>query len=253
MSGEGSEGVLLAGLLRGPGEGLPRYRRLRNELAARIAEGAWKAGERLPAEDRIAQATGLSLGTVQRALRVLAEDGLLVRRHGSGTFVSDREPPMNAPFQHCRFLDDDGRQLPIYSKFVSRHPAGSEGPWRRVLPEGEITCLERTFSIHHEFTIYTHLWFDARRLPVLASVPPAKLEGANLKALIASEHRVEFARFDETMTVRAFPEALCRAIGVKGRTAGAVLEIAAFDRRGEAVYLQDLWIPPSPRRLFVAG
>lgn len=253
MSRDDGETALLAGLMRGLGDGLPRYRQLRNELASRIAEGAWKAGERIPAEDRIARTTGLSLGTVQKALRILADDGLLVRRHGSGTFVSDREPPMNAPFQHCRFLDDEGRQLPIYSKFVSRHPAGSDGPWRRALPGGEIACLERTFSINHEFSIYTHLWFDARRLPVLAAVPPAKLEGANLKALIASEHQVEFSRFDESMTVRAFPEAVCRAIGAKARTSGAVLEIVAFDRRGEAVYLQDLWIPPSPRRLFVAG
>jgi GntR family transcriptional regulator len=253
MSKDEGEAAILHGLMRGPDTGVPRYLRLRNALAASIAEGAWKAGERMPAEDRFVKATGLSLGTVQKALGVLADDGLVVRRHGSGTFVSEGETPMNAPFYHCRFLDEDGRQLPIFSKFVSRHPAGDGGPWQRVLPAGEIVCIERTFSINHEFSIYTHLYFDARRLPALARAAPAKLGGVNLKALIAAEHPVALARFAETMAVRVFPDAVCAAIGVKRRTAGAVLEIVAQDRRGEAVYLQDLFIPTSARRLYIAS
>jgi len=31
-----------------------------------------------------------------------------------------------------------------------------------------------------------------------------------------------------------------------------VLQIAARDRAGEVVYFQDLWIPPTRRRLFIA-
>ena len=253
MSQDDGEAAILHGLMRGPDTGVPRYLRLRNALAASIAEGAWKAGERIPAEDRFVKATGLSLGTVQKALRALADDGLVVRRHGSGTFVSEGETPMNAPFYHCRFLDEDGRLLPIFSKFVSRRPVAGEGPWRRVLPAGEILCIERTFSINREFLIYTHLYFDAQRLPALARASAAKLDGANVKALIASEHHVSLARFAETMSVKVFPDALCEALGVKRRTAGAVLEIVAYDRAGEAVYLQDLFVPPSPRRLFIAS
>lgn len=253
MSGDDGEAALLHGLMRGPDDGVPRYLRLRNALAAAISEGAWKSGERIPAEERLAQATGLSLGTVQRSLRALADDGLVVRRHGSGTFVSAGETPMNAPFYHCRFLDGEGRQLPIFSKFVARKPVEGPGPWQRVLPPGEITCIERTFSINREFLIYTHLYFDAQRLPALVRADPAQLDGVNVKALIASEHHVALARFVETMDVRVFPDAVCAALGAKRRTSGAVLEIAAYDRKGEAVYLQDLFIPPSPRRLFISG
>lgn len=252
MSNDDGEVVILHGLMRGPDDGRPRYLRLRNALAARISEGAWKAGERIPAEERLVEATGLSLGTVQKALRALADDGLVVRRHGSGTFVSEGGTPMNAPFYHCRFLDDEGKLLPIFPKFVSRHPVKDAGPWRRVLREGEITCIERTFSINHEFLIYTHLYFDARRLPVLARAPATKLERVNVKALIASEHHVSLARFAETMSVQTFPDAVCEAIGVKRRTSGAVLEIIAYDRKGDTAYLQDLFVPPAPRRLFIA-
>lgn len=241
------------GLMVGPDSGVPKYLRLRNSLATAISAGRWKAGARIPTEESLTQATGLSLGTVQRALRTLADDGLVVRRHGTGTFVSSGEAPMNAPFYHCRFLDDDGELLPIYSKFVRRHRVASIGPWSRYLGESGILCIERTFSINREFSIYTHLYFDARRLPALANAPAAKLSGVNVKDLIAREHHISLARFSETLGVAKFPSHVCAAIGVKARTSGAILEIVARDRKGDVVYFQDLFIPPAPRRLFIAN
>ncbi len=247
------EAALLRGLMKGPDSGVPKYLRLRSSLAAAIGAGRWKAGAKIPTEERLTQATGLSLGTVQRALRALSDDGLVVRRHGMGTFVSVGEAPMNAPFYHCRFLDDEGKLLPIFSKFVRRGPALRAGPWTRELGDASITCIERTFSVNHEFSIYTHLYFDARRLPSLASAPAARLSGVNVKDLITREHHIALARFSETLGVRVFPPQVCSALGVKARTSGAVLEIVARDRTGEAVYFQDLYIPPTARRLFIAA
>jgi hypothetical protein len=40
---------------------------------------------------------------------------------------------------------------------------------------------------------------------------------------------------------------------VKPRTSGAVLEIVARNPKGEAVYFQELFIPPTQRRLFIAS
>ena len=247
------ESIELRDLMRGPDSGIPKYLRLRNSLATAISAGRWKVGAKIPAEDAIADATGLSLGTVQKALKVLADDGLVVRRQGMGTFVASGETPMNAPFYHCRFLGADGEQLPIFSKFARRHAAAGEGEWRKHLAGREIVCLERVFSINNEFSIYTHLYFDAERLPTLATAPAAKLSGVNMKELIAREHRAPLTRFSENLVVQAFPAHVCAAIGVKPKTSGAVLEIVGRDRQGEAVYFQELFIPPTERRLFIAS
>ena len=233
--------------------GMPKYLQLRNSLAAAISDGRWKAGARFPTEDRLTEATGLSLGTVQKALKSLADEGLVVRRQGMGTFVAKGESPMNAPFYHCRFLGDDGELLPIYSKFVRRHAAAGKGEWSRHLDGREITCIERVFSINDEFSIYTNLYFDALRLPMLAKAPAAKLNGANLKSLITREARLPLARFMENLAVAVFPPHVCAAIGVKPKTSGAVLEITASDRQGVPVYFQELFIPPTQRRLFIAA
>ena len=248
-----TETTELRDLMRGPDTGAPKYLRLRDSLAAAIAEGRWKAGAKIPTEERITEATRLSLGTVQKALKALADDGLVVRRQGMGTFVASGESPMNAPFYHCRFLDDDGQQLPIFSKFARRHAATVKGEWSKHLSGPHVVCLERVFSIANEFSIYTHLYFDAKRLPVLASAPASKLSGVNMKELIAREHHLPLARFSENLVVAVFPPHVCEAIGVKPRTSGAVLEIVGRDRQGEAVYFQELFIPPTERRLFIAS
>jgi GntR family transcriptional regulator len=234
------------------GSAVPKYLQLRDALRAAIANGRWSAGERIPAEDALTAVTGLSLGTVQRAVRTLADDGVVVRRHGLGTFIVGHEKPMNAPFYHCRFLDDDGRQLPIFSKALARRPAARAGEWSRHLSGADVVCIERLFSINDEFTIYTHLYLDAARFPTLAATPVAKLHGINFKDLIAREYHLPLKRFSEKLTVTVFPAHVCKAIGVKRATSGAVLEVVAHDPSGGPVYFQDLHIPPNRRRLFIA-
>lgn len=233
--------------------GVPKYLQLRNSLAGAISDGRWKAGARFPTEDRLTEATGMSLGTVQKALKTLADEGLVVRRQGMGTFVAKSESPMNAPFYHCRFLGDDGEVLPIFSRFVRRHAVAGKGEWSRHLDGRHATCIERVFSINNEFSIYTQLYFDALRLPMLAKAPAAKLNGANLKSLITREAHLPLARFSENLVVAVFPAHVCEAIGVKPRTSGAVLEIVASDRQGAPVYFQELFVPPTGRRMFIAA
>ena len=238
----------------GKHSGIPKYLQLRNALARAITSGRWKAGAQIPAEDQLAAVTGLSLGTAQRALRALAEDGLVVRRQGKGTFVdADGEKPMNAPFYHCRFLDDErGKLLPIFSKVVRRRPAIGEGAWSQHVQGANVLCVERLFSINNEFDIYTHLYINAARFPSLVEIPPRELNGVNFKDLLVRDYHLAVTRFSETLRVVVFPPYVCKAIRAKPGTSGAVLEIVARDRQGDPVYFQDLFIPPNSRQLFVA-
>lgn len=66
---------------------LPLYVQIRQDLLARIAEGEWKPGEKLPRELDLCKEYGVSLGTLRRATESLAADEILSRKEGSGTFV----------------------------------------------------------------------------------------------------------------------------------------------------------------------
>lgn len=65
-----------------------KTRRLANELRRGIAELRWPTGK-LPTEQELAQDQGVSLNTVRRAVDLLVQEGLVYRRQGSGTYVSD--------------------------------------------------------------------------------------------------------------------------------------------------------------------
>jgi GntR family transcriptional regulator len=66
---------------------LPLYVRLRDVLTRRITAGEWAPDEAIPAESGLAEAYGVSLGTMRKALQQLVDEGLLERRQGSGTYV----------------------------------------------------------------------------------------------------------------------------------------------------------------------
>ncbi len=55
-----------------------------------IVDGLYRYGEQLPTERQLAEAFGASRTTIRRALERLAENGLVLRQVGSGTFVNYR-------------------------------------------------------------------------------------------------------------------------------------------------------------------
>ena len=61
--------------------------RARRLLRQWIHEGQWPAGERLPAEQRLAEQLAVSRGTVRLVLRDLADQGLLQGRPGGGWMI----------------------------------------------------------------------------------------------------------------------------------------------------------------------
>ncbi len=72
-------------------ESAPAYRRLKNVIIEQIGTGRWSEGELLPSESQLVHSLGLSRMTINRALRELSSEGLLVRLAGVGTFVAERK------------------------------------------------------------------------------------------------------------------------------------------------------------------
>ncbi|HXQ62972.1 MAG TPA: PLP-dependent aminotransferase family protein [Acidimicrobiales bacterium] len=69
----------------GPG---PLFRQLSRAVAGAIESGALAEGLRLPSERVLASALFVSRGTTVAAYDLLVTDGLVERRHGSGTYVA---------------------------------------------------------------------------------------------------------------------------------------------------------------------
>jgi GntR family transcriptional regulator len=93
--------------------GKPKYVRVADTLVDAIRQGVWRPGDRLPAEEELTQLTPYSLGTVQKALKTLVDQGLVRRQHGLGSFVAAPSRELQDPW-HCRFLiSDEETVLPV--------------------------------------------------------------------------------------------------------------------------------------------
>lgn len=70
-----------------PDDSRPPYQQLADTLRGSIQRGEFPPGSQLPSITELAERYQVAKGTVQAALRVLRESGLVVARHGKGVFV----------------------------------------------------------------------------------------------------------------------------------------------------------------------
>jgi GntR family histidine utilization transcriptional repressor len=67
----------------------PRYLQLKELIIGQISAGELRPRDRVPSENELVDATGVSRMTANRALRELNDEGYVERIAGVGTFVSD--------------------------------------------------------------------------------------------------------------------------------------------------------------------
>ena len=232
--------------------GMPKYQRLAHAMVEAIKRGHWRPGDRLPAEEQLTEMTPFSLGTVQRALRDLADQGLVVRQHGLGSFVADRPRELQDPW-HCRFLDDDGETvLPIYSKATARVEVDGEGPWLRHLgPRARVMRLDRVITVNDEFRIFSRFYADRGLLERLWNTPLQKLHGANFRQVIVGECQLPITDILREVSIQPFDEETCGQIGLPVGASGLRLQAVAKAGRDFGVYFQEFFIPPTRRPLQV--
>ena len=94
----------------------PMYLQILEQIRARVAAGDWPAGKELPSIRALAAALNVSVITIKRAYLDLESEGVIVTRHGKGSFVADvnglagelREAQLD---QHLAEAAELGRQL----------------------------------------------------------------------------------------------------------------------------------------------
>jgi GntR family transcriptional regulator len=81
---------IFAALRQSGQSGAPLYLQLRRSIEDAVSRGLIGPGDALPSERDIATKAAVSRVTVRKAVQDLVKSGILVQRHGSGTFVAPR-------------------------------------------------------------------------------------------------------------------------------------------------------------------
>jgi DNA-binding GntR family transcriptional regulator len=67
------------------------WQQVAEEIKARIRAGQYQPRMPIPAERRLADELGVSIGTIRRAVGVLRDEGWLTTLPQKGTFVAERD------------------------------------------------------------------------------------------------------------------------------------------------------------------
>lgn len=102
---------------------VPLYLQLKRIWRQQITAGQLNPGDQLPAEHEICRQYAVSPITVKQALKELANEGLLSRERGRGTFVTQRRLP---PQELTRLADTVMQSL---TGFWAK-PAKPWGSWQ---------------------------------------------------------------------------------------------------------------------------
>lgn len=88
-------------------QGGPLYLQLKRWIEEALRDGLIKPGEALPSERDLALRADVSRVTVRKAVQHLVREGVLVQRHGSGTFVAQASPRVEQSLSHLTSFTED--------------------------------------------------------------------------------------------------------------------------------------------------
>jgi GntR family transcriptional regulator len=123
-------------------------------LRARIHDGRFKPGQRLPGLRELADATGVNVNTIRAVYQRLDQQGLIDLRQGRGTFVGPtlRKPSDVATIvanavREARETGVDPREVAaaLYVEPEAAHPSDTPAERRRLL-RTQIAALERALG-----------------------------------------------------------------------------------------------------------
>ena len=102
--------------------GGPLYLQLKRWIEQAVLTGAVKPGDALPSERDLALKVDVSRVTVRKAVQHLVRDGILIQRHGSGTFVAPHSPRVEQSLsQLTSFTEDMARRgMAVRSVWLDR-------------------------------------------------------------------------------------------------------------------------------------
>lgn len=95
----------------------PKYQGIADDLRAKINAGTYASGTQLPTKAELADLYDVALGTVDRSLDVLRDEGLTETLHGVGSFVRASTPP-NEGFEEeiaARVAQLEAQMMDVYA------------------------------------------------------------------------------------------------------------------------------------------
>ena len=214
---------------------------VRSELKRLILGGEFEVGSKLPNEDRLCERFGVSRVTIREAVRGLIEDGLVVRRHGSGTYVTRRpliQNSLDINFSYTEHFAASGFRPGRKLLGLRTIPATDEDAEALAVPPGTtLREVRRVRTADGRPAVYS-----IDRIPtelLAADLERADYAGSMYRILTAADHPIAHAEAVLTPTVA--DKELARVLDVSPGTPIQQIRQIDYDDAGRPVMISDEW------------
>ena len=216
-----------------PQKGAPLYLRLKKSIEQAVSAGIIGPGDALPSERDIATRAEVSRVTVRKAVQDLVRGGVLVQRHGSGTFVAPRVSRVEQSLSTLTSFTEDmaRRGMTVQSTWLDRglFPPSPDEMMKLGLPAGErVARVGRLRSANGTPLAIERASLSASVLPDPYGV------GASLYAALEKTGNRP-VRAVQRISAASLGDADSRLLGVPAGAAGLHIERISYLATGKVV------------------
>ncbi|MDH3579273.1 MAG: GntR family transcriptional regulator [Hyphomicrobiales bacterium] len=243
-----------------PRERVPKYLRLSDAVLDVIESGEYRPGSRIPGEKDLSNSLPLSLGTVQKAMNDLVDQGVLIRRAGKGTFVSgaghvsNEQKVEKCDLVHFRFrAEPGGALLPVFLQVesigeIARSRNGALKPWERFLAGGgSFVRVDRILTVSDLFSGFCRFYLPFEHYGSLLDRSCEELSGVTLREYLNQTYNMPTLRFEHQILTDELPGDVCSKLKLGQGSYGTVWHIFGRTYRNAPASYQIVYLPAGHR------
>jgi GntR family transcriptional regulator len=193
----------------------PLYQQIKVLITRSLQSAEWKPGEAIPSEVELAARFKVSQGTVRKAIDALADENLVVRRQGKGTFVATHAEE-KVKYRFLRLMPDDGEPGSMERRFIDCRRLRAPADVVRLLglkPGDVAVQIRRMLDFRGAAVVLDDIWLSGVLFKGLTAERLGQYRGP-LYALFESEFGVRMIRAEEKVRAVAADAASAGLLGV---------------------------------------
>ena len=233
----------------------PLYREVKIRVTQDLAAGAWRPGEAIPSEARLAEQFGVSIGTVRKAIDELVAEKILLRQQGRGTFVATHTRDRTL-FYFFHIVGKDGSKALPVTKLLSFRKGkvdGNEESHLSISRGASVLRFQNLLHLGDRPVLFDDIVVPAARFPDLDAGVLRKRE-TTIYGLYQARYGINVIRIRERLSAAKPAARVAGLLGLKAGTPALMIKRVAYTYNNSPVeyrvswvntqdheYLSDLW------------
>ncbi|MCM3600050.1 GntR family transcriptional regulator [Robertmurraya korlensis] len=216
-------------------EETPFYQQLKDKIIDDIESGKLKHGDKLPSERELAEQYGISRMTARHTLSILEREGVVERRVGAGTFISNYKIEMDFITFNSFTRTMLGKGLTPSTQVLSikKSPAKPSIANKLHIPVGEeLVIIKRLRNVNGIPVSIEESFIPYKYCP---DIDHLITNNHSLYQMLESEYGITLVKAKEYMKVKLAEESDSKLLRIRSESPCVLREAVAYDDQGQSI------------------